>query len=192
MDKKDLPVISFESPAVWESWLGLNHNTSTGIWLKFFKKGSGVRTIVYSEALDVALCFGWIDGQLKTCDEHSYLQKFTPRRPLSLWSKRNIGHVMRLEKDGKMKPPGLKAVEAAKLDGRWERAYDSPGKMSVPDDFVNEIKKDEKAFAFFESLNKVNRYSIAWRLQTAKNQVVREKRMKQIIEMLSGGKKFHD
>jgi uncharacterized protein YdeI (YjbR/CyaY-like superfamily) len=191
-NNKDLPIVSFESSDSWVDWLGKNHNTSIGIWLRFFKKGSGVRTVVYSEALDVALCYGWIDGQLKSCDENSYLQRFTPRRPSSTWSKRNIDHVSRLEKAGKMKPPGLKAAEAAKTDGRWDQAYDSPVNMSVPDDFLDELKKDTKAFAFFGTLNKANTYAIAWRLQTAKTAETREKRMRSIIEMLSNGKKFHD
>jgi uncharacterized protein YdeI (YjbR/CyaY-like superfamily) len=190
-NRKELPVISFESGDSWEEWLGQNHDTSSGIWLRFYKKGSGVRTIVYAEAVDVALCYGWIDGQAKSCDENSYFQRFTPRRPRSIWSKRNIGNVMRLEEAGKMKKAGLKAVEAAKADGRWDQAYDSPVNMSAPDDFVNELKKDPKAFAFFESLNKTNKYAIGWRLQTAKTAGTRERRMKQVLEMLSDGKKFH-
>jgi uncharacterized protein YdeI (YjbR/CyaY-like superfamily) len=191
-NRKELPVISFESGDSWEEWLGQNHDTSSGIWLRFFKKGSGIRTIVYAEAVDVALCYGWIDGQAKSCDENSYFQRFTPRRPRSIWSKRNIGNVMRLEDAGKMKKAGLKAVEAAKADGRWDQAYDSPVNMSAPDDFVNELKKDPKAFAFFESLNKTNKYAIGWRLQTAKKAETREKRMKQIIELLSNEKKIHE
>jgi uncharacterized protein YdeI (YjbR/CyaY-like superfamily) len=191
-NRKELPVISFESGDSWEEWLGQNHDTSSGIWLRFFKKGSGIRTIVYAEAVDVALCYGWIDGQAKSCDENSYFQRFTPRRPRSIWSKRNIGNVMRLEEAGKMKKAGLKAVEAAKADGRWDQAYDSPVNMSAPDDFVNELKKDPKAFAFFESLNKTNKYAIGWRLQTAKKAETREKRMKQIIELLSNEKKIHE
>ena len=127
-NKTESPILSFSSQEEWEHWLELNYTLLSGIWLQFYKKGSGVPTVVYSEALDTALCYGWIDGQLKRCDENSYLQKFTPRRARSTWSKRNIDHVTRLGEEGKMKPPGWKAVEAAKADGRWDSSYDSPGK----------------------------------------------------------------
>ncbi|MFZ4522093.1 MAG: YdeI/OmpD-associated family protein [Bacteroidales bacterium] len=192
VEKKEQPIISFGTPSAWETWLSKNHDSSAGVWLRFFKKGSGIPTVVYAEALDVALCYGWIDGQLQRCDEQSYLRKFTPRRPQSLWSKQNIEHVLRLEKEGKMKPAGIKAFESAKADGRLEKAYDSPGKMSAPDDFLKALKKDAEAFAFFESLNKANKYAIAWRLQTAKNPATREKRMKMLLEMLLNGKKLHE
>jgi uncharacterized protein YdeI (YjbR/CyaY-like superfamily) len=191
-NKKDLQIISFSSSVEWRQWLELNHNISAGIWLKFYKKGSDIISIIYKEALDEALCYGWIDGQLKPNDENSYLQKFTPRRPQSIWSKRNIEHVARLEKEGKMKPSGLLAVEAAKADGRWNRAYDSPGNMSIPEDLLKELKKDKDSLAFFESLNKTNKYAITWRLQTAKKPETREKRMKLILEMLKKKEKFHN
>ncbi len=190
-DKKEQPVISFSSSDEWAAWLEQYHESSGGIWLKFHKKGSGLATVTYNEALDVALCYGWIDGQLKTFDENSYLQKFTPRRPVGTWSKRNIGHVVRLEQEGRMRPPGLKAVEAAKADGRWAAAYDSPGNMSPPGDLLAELNKDSETLAFFESLNKTNKYSIAWRLQTAKTPKLREQRMKSIIAMLERREKFH-
>lgn len=190
-NKTESPILSFSSQEEWEHWLDLNHTLLTGIWLQFYKKGSGIPTVVYSEALDTALCYGWIDGQLKRCDEDSYLQKFTPRRARSTWSKRNIDHVTRLGEEGKMKPPGWKAVEAAKADGRWDSAYDSPGNMIMPDDLLHELSKDKKSHAFFESLNRENKYSIVWRLQTAKNIVTREKRLKVIMEMLAKGEKFH-
>lgn len=148
-------------------------------------------TIVYNEALDVALCYGWIDGQVKRYDENSYIQKFTPRRPKSIWSKRNIDHVARLLEEGRMKPSGIKEAEKAKNDGRWEKAYDSPGNMVVPEDFIQELTKNEKALEFFGSLNRVNKYSIAWRLQTAKNPETRDKRIKEILIMLEKGEKFH-
>ena len=189
---KNLPVVSFEFPGEWESWLENNHSVSKGLWVRFYKKGSGIISITYLEALDEALCYGWIDGQLQKYDNVSYLQKFTPRRPKSLWSKRNQGHVTRLESEGKIKPAGRKEVDTAKVDGRWERAYDSPSKMSIPDDFISELSKDKKALIFFETLNRVNKYSIAYRLQTSKNQEIREKRMKEIVEMMAKGKKFHE
>jgi uncharacterized protein YdeI (YjbR/CyaY-like superfamily) len=190
-EKPDLRILSFASQLEFESWLEQNHTETNGIWLRFYKKNSGIETINYDEALDVALCYGWIDGQVKKYDEHSYLQKFTPRRANSMWSKRNKEHVARLEKEGKMKPSGIKEVEKAKTDGRWEKAYDSPGSMVVPDDFILELVKNKKALEFFESLNKTNKYTIGWRLQTAKNEATREKRLKEILMMMENEKKFH-
>ncbi len=190
-NKPEMPVLPFNSQAEWREWLGKNHSVSNGIWLQFYKKGSGTPTVVYSEALDEALCYGWIDGQLKAGDENYYLQRFTPRRARSTWSKRNIGHVARLEKEGKMKPSGMKAVQSAKLDGRWENAYDSQSDMTVPDYLLDELKNDPTSLAFFESLNKVNTYAIVWRLQSAKNPETRAKRMKVILEMLANGVKIH-
>jgi uncharacterized protein YdeI (YjbR/CyaY-like superfamily) len=191
-EKNDLQITSFNSSEELESWLGQNFNISKGIWLRFYKKGSGIGSITYPEAVDAALCYGWIDGQLKTYDENSYIQKFTPRRQQSIWSKRNIEHVARLEKEGKMRPSGLKEAETAKADGRWGRAYDPPSTMTIPEDFFNELSKNKKATAFFETLNKANKYAIMWRLQTAKKVETREKRMKAIFNMLEKGEKFHD
>jgi uncharacterized protein YdeI (YjbR/CyaY-like superfamily) len=190
-EKKDFPVLFFDSQEEWRTWLEQNHNDARGVWLRFYKKGSGITSLNYTGALDEALCYGWIDGQSKTFDEKSYLQKFTPRRAKSIWSKRNIEHIGRLIKEGKMKPSGLKEAESAKADGRWDRAYDSPGNLSMPEDFLLKLSKDKKALAFFESLNKANTYAITWRLQTAKKPETRERRMKLILEMLSRGEKFH-
>jgi uncharacterized protein YdeI (YjbR/CyaY-like superfamily) len=188
---KEQPEIAFSSSAAWRTWLEMNHALSDGIWLKFYKKGSGTPSVVYSEALDQALCYGWIDGQLKAGDEYYYLQRFTPRRPRSTWSKRNISHVERLEKEGLMKPSGLKAVEDAKRDGRWENAYDSQSDMTVPGYFLAELRNDPKSLEFFESLDKINTYAIVWRLQSAKNPETRAKRMKVILEMLAKREKIH-
>jgi len=190
-EKTDFPILFFESQEEWRTWLEQNHNVAKGVWLRFYKKGTGIVSLTYPGALDEALCYGWIDGQSKTSDEKSYLQKFTPRRTKSIWSKRNIEHIARLIKEGKMKPSGLKEAEAAKADGRWERAYDSPGNLSIPEDFLVELSKDKNALAFFESLNKANTYAITWRLQTAEKPETREKRMKIILGMLSRGEKFH-
>jgi len=191
MPKDNLPIIAFESQFRWEEWLAENHAQPTGIWLRIFKKSSGVVSLTYAEALAEALCYGWIDGQANKYDERSWLQKFTPRRKKSIWSKVNTLHVERLNKAGKMKPAGLKEIEAAKRDGRWQQAYDSPKNMTVPEDFLKELEKDSKAKTFFETLNKTNLYSIAFRLQTAKKPETREKRMKAILEMLARGEKFH-
>ena len=138
----------------------------------------------------MALCFGWIDAQKQAFDKEAWLQKFCPRTAISSWSKVNIGHVERLINDAKMRPAGLKAIEKAKADGRWERAYDSPSKMTIPDDFLKELSKNKKAEAFFKTLNKTNLFHVGFRLQTAKKQETREKRMKQIIEKLALGEKF--
>lgn len=190
-DKTDLQILSFKTYLLFEKWLAKNHKTSPGIWLRFFKKDSGEKTITYDEALDVALCYGWIDGQVKPFDDKSWIRKFTRRGPKSLWSERNTRHIERLTASGKMKPPGEAEVEKAKKDGRWLNAYDSPGKMTIPEDFLKELARNKKAREFFESLNKANKYAIAWRLQTAKKPETREKRKKAILEMLAKGQKFH-
>jgi uncharacterized protein YdeI (YjbR/CyaY-like superfamily) len=189
--KNEYPVLSFDNSAAFRKWLEKNHAEAPGIWLRIYKKKSGVDSINYDLALDEALCYGWIDGQVKTYDEQSYIQKFTHRRARSMWSKRNIEHVARLEKDGKMKPSGIKEVETAKADGRWYVSYDSPANMTVPEDFLKELSKDKKSAEFFKSLSKANQYAINWRLQTAKKPETREKRMKLILEMLAKGQKFH-
>jgi uncharacterized protein YdeI (YjbR/CyaY-like superfamily) len=190
-DKSNLPILSFTSPAEWNAWLDKNHARSNGVWLRIFKKDSGHKTVYYAEALDEALCHGWIDGQKKSFNAASWLQKFTPRRPKSIWSKINTGHVARLHKLKKMKAAGLAAVAAAKSDGRWAAAYDSPGKVVIPTDFLNQLGENKKAKAFFATLNKTNLYSIAWRLQTARKPETRKRRMKTIVAMLAKGEKFH-
>ena len=185
------PVLSFASRRDWERWLAKNHEISNGIWLRFFRKESGTATVIYADALEVALCHGWIDGQFKKFDETSWLQRFTPRRPRSIWSKRNTEKAEALIRAGKMKPAGLRQVDLAKQDGRWHEAYDSPSKMQVPDDFLEKLSGSKKALEFYQSLNKSNTYAIAWRLQTAKKPETREKRMNTILEMLGRGEKFH-
>jgi uncharacterized protein YdeI (YjbR/CyaY-like superfamily) len=191
MLKSELPVISFKSQKAWATWLAKNHSKSNGVWIHCYKKNSGIRSITRIEALDEALCYGWIDGQAKGVDEKSWLQKFTPRRSKSIWSKINIENIQRLTDAGKMKPSGLKEVELAKQDGRWEKAYDSPSSSQVPEDFLKKLSANKKAKEFFETLNRSNVYAITWRLQTAKKEETREKRMNLILEMLAAGKKFH-
>jgi uncharacterized protein YdeI (YjbR/CyaY-like superfamily) len=187
----ELAVMSCKSWREFRSWLSKNHDRSDGVWLRVYKKDSGVATVTYAEALDQALCFGWIDGQKKPLDDRSWLQKFTPRRPKSGWSKRNTQHAERLIESGEMAPGGLKEVHSAKADGRWKSAYDSFANAAVPEDFLNELGKNKTAKAFFETLNKTNLYSIAYRLQTAKKPETRERRTRTIIEMLARGEKFH-
>jgi uncharacterized protein YdeI (YjbR/CyaY-like superfamily) len=187
----DTQMVSFRTAADWEEWLQANHSTRRELWLRIFKKSSGKETVTYAEALDVALCYGWIDGLKKSYDAESWIQRFCPRRPKSLWSKLNTQHVARLRKAGRMKPPGLAAVEAAKQDGRWKAAYDSPGKAVIPEDFLKRLTQNRKAEAFYRTLSRGRLYSIAWRLQTATKPETRERRMKAILEMLASGKAFH-
>ena len=186
-----LPIEAFETPKSFEQWLKKNHLSAAGLWLKFYKKQSGLPTVTYEEAVEIALCYGWIDGLANGYDENSYLQRFTPRRPKSIWSKLNVERVEKLIESGRMKPAGLKQIEAAKTDGRWQAAYDSPANTELPKDFLALLSKKPKAKKFFDTLNKTNRFAINWRLQTAKKPETREKRMKAIIEMLVAGKKFH-
>jgi uncharacterized protein YdeI (YjbR/CyaY-like superfamily) len=190
-EKIEFDVIAFASAKEWERWLAKNHAKTDGVWIQFSKKGSNVRSVSYDEALIAALCYGWIDGQIKGQDQRSYIHKFTPRRAKSIWSRRNCELVERLIAEEKMKPAGLNAIKAAKADGRWERAYDSPGKMTLPDDFVKAVSKNKKAATFLAALSRANLYAIAWRLQTAKKPETRTKRMKAIVEMLTKGQKFH-
>jgi uncharacterized protein YdeI (YjbR/CyaY-like superfamily) len=191
LPKKELKVLAFKTPVAFEKWLAKNHAKADGIWLRIFKKDSMVQSIVHAEALDACLCYGWIDGQAKKFDDDSYLQKFTPRRPKSLWSKKNIGNVKRLTSLGKMMPAGIREVEKAKEDGRWSQAYDAQRDMVIPEDFLKELSKNKKAKAFFDTLNRTNLFSITWRLQTARKPETRSRRMKVILEMLTRGEKFH-
>jgi len=186
----NIPIIAFKTAEIFETWLKEHHENGIGFWLKIFKKDAGMETITYAEALDVALCYGWIDGQKQKFDEHAWLQKFTPRKEKSIWSKINIGHVERLINEGRMKPAGLKAIEIAKANGNWAKAYDPQSQMTIPEDFMKELSKNKKAEAFFTTLNKTNLFSIGFRLQTAKKQETREKRMKEIIEKLAKGEKL--
>lgn len=184
-------VLAFKNNAAWIAWLAKNHDRYEGIWLKFFKKGSGVATVTYGEALKGALCYGWIDGQAKSIDEKSYVQKFTPRRPRSMWSKRNREYVTELIQAGLMQESGFKEIEAAKKDGRWDMAYDKQSTMTMPEDFIKALAKNPKAEAFFQTLNKANVYAIAWRLQTAKKSETRQKRFDALLAMLARGEKLH-
>jgi uncharacterized protein YdeI (YjbR/CyaY-like superfamily) len=187
----EMQVVSFSSSREWRKWIAANHAKSDGVWLRFFKKGSHEDTVTYSEALEEALCYGWIDGQVNKYDASSYIQKFTPRRPRSIWSKRNTEKTERLIREGRMKKMGMRQVELAKADGRWQQAYDSSKDMKIPEDFLRQLSRNKKAKTFFAGLNKANLYAIAWRLQTAKKPATREKRLKEILAMMGEGKKFH-
>ena len=189
--KPEFPILPFTSQSKWADWLAKQHDKSAGVWLKLAKKDSGISSVTITEALDIALCYGWIDGQRLSFDEKYYLQKYTPRRPKSIWSKINVEKVERLIASGQMKPAGLKAIEAAKADGRWAQAYDGQKNMSVPEDFQTVLDKNKKAKAFFATLNGVNRYAILFRIHTAKKAETRTKRIKQFIEMLEKNEKIY-
>ncbi len=186
-------VLDVRSASEWEQWLEHNHESvPEGVWLRLFRKGMSDATLAYSDAVDVALCFGWIDGQSKKHDDVSRVQRFTPRRARSAWSKINTERAERLMQAGQMRPAGRREVDAAKADGRWTQAYDPPSKASVPQDFLRELRKNKKAAAFFATLNKRNTYSVAYRLQTAKTPETRARRMQAMIEMFERGEKFSD
>ena len=186
-----MEMFHFKSPAEFRQWLAENHARADGIWLRLFKRTSGEPSITHAEALDQALCFGWIDGQLKPLDERSWLRKFTPRRPQSGWSKLNTRHIERLTAAGAMTPAGLIAVAAAKADGRWAAAYDSPRDAVPPADLLKALARDKQAAAFFATLNRANVYAIVYRLQTDKKPEPRQRRLAAILKMLSQGKAFH-
>ena len=190
-DKKLYPELLFKTQSEFFDWMEKNHDKEDGIWTIFYKKGSGKTSINYDLALEVALCYGWIDGVSNRIDEEKYKQKFTPRRSKSIWSKINRDNIARLIKEGKMKPAGIAEVERAKADGRWDAAYDSPTDMKAPEDFLKELAKDKKAEEFYKTLNKTNLFAIHFRLQTAKKPETRANRMKIILEMLHKGEKFH-
>jgi uncharacterized protein YdeI (YjbR/CyaY-like superfamily) len=184
-------ILCFRSSSEFRKWLAANHRQSDGIWLRIFKKDSGASSVTYAEALDEALCFGWIDGQKQRHDELSWRQRFTPRRSKSGWSKINTQHAERLIAAGRMKAAGRVQMDAAKEDGRWTAAYDSPSNATFPEDFLKALRKNEKAQAFFASLNKANRYAIAYRLQTAKKPETKQRRMEMILAMLGRREAFH-
>jgi uncharacterized protein YdeI (YjbR/CyaY-like superfamily) len=187
----DLPILLFAAAADLETWLEQNHNGSPGLWLKIAKKGSGVESVEYAEALELALCFGWIDSQKRGFDERHFLQRFTPRRPRGKWSLINREKAEALIASGAMRPSGLAEVEAAKADGRWEAAYAGQRTAEVPEDLQRELDRNEAAREFFATLDSANRYAILYRLQEAKKPETRERRLRKFIAMLERGEKIH-
>ncbi|HEX2181278.1 MAG TPA: YdeI/OmpD-associated family protein [Rubrobacteraceae bacterium] len=187
----DLPVIPFASRDAWAAWLDEQHATSDGLWLKIAKKGSGIETVTYAEAVEAALCYGWIDGQVRKFDEDYYLQRFTPRRARSKWSKINRQKATELIERGEMKPAGLREVERARADGRWDAAYDAPSTAQVPDDLLRELEKNDPAREFFETLDGRNRYAILYQIGDAKRPETRARRIEKFVAMLSEGKKIY-
>jgi uncharacterized protein YdeI (YjbR/CyaY-like superfamily) len=191
-DLDTLPVLPFADETAWEAWLAEHHaEHPDGIWIRVAKKGAGIPTVTYGEALDVALCFGWIDGQSKGIDETWYRQRWLPRRRRSVWSKRNRAKAEALIAAGRMRPPGLAEVERAKADGRWEAAYDSPANATVPGDLRAALDARPAAAEAFAGLDGQNRYAILHRLQLAKRETTRAKRIEQFVDMLERGERLH-
>jgi uncharacterized protein YdeI (YjbR/CyaY-like superfamily) len=191
MKQTELPVLPFASKKKWSAWLAKQHEKSSGVWLQLAKKDSGIRSVTYDEAVEVALCYGWIDGQKKGYDDKYWRQKFTPRGPKSIWSRINTEKAERLIASGEMQPAGLKAIEAARSDGRWQAAYASQKNISIPDDLQAALDKNGKAKAFFSTLKSAERYSILFRIQTAKRPETRARRIQQFIDMLERNEKSH-
>jgi uncharacterized protein YdeI (YjbR/CyaY-like superfamily) len=186
-----LPILEFATQQDWEAWLAEHYTDPTGIWLKIAKKATGVLSISYSEALEGALCYGWIDGQKAAFDERYWLQKFTPRRAKSIWSQINCDKATSLIEAGKIQPAGLHQVELAKADGRWEAAYVGQSKATVPDDLQKALDKNPQAHDFFLTLNSVNRYAILFRIQTARKAETRATRIQKFVDMLAKGEKLY-
>ena len=191
MTTKDLPIVPFASRDAWEAWLEEHHAASDGLWLKFAKKGSGIETVSYAEALEAALCYGWIDGQKASFDQDYWLQRFTPRKPRSKWSKVNRQKATELIEAGRMKPAGLREVERAKADGRWEAAYDAQSTATVPADLSRALEKNDRAREFFAKLDSRNRYAILYQIQDAKRRETRARRIEKYVAMLSEQKKLY-
>jgi uncharacterized protein YdeI (YjbR/CyaY-like superfamily) len=187
----ELPIVCFASTSDWESWLESHFADHFGIWLKIAKKGTGIPSISYAEALEGALCYGWIDGQKAPFDEHYWLQKFTPRGRRSLWSKTNREKALALLAEKRMHPEGIRQMELAQADGRWDAAYAAQSKMEVPEDFQTELDRHPRAREFFQTLNSANRYAVLFRIHTAKRPATRSARMQKLIDMLENGEKIH-
>lgn len=187
----ELPIRSYKTPAELERWLSSNHASSRGIWLRLMKKASGAASVTYQEALSVALAWGWIDGQLKPFDERSWLRRFSPRGPRSIWSKINRDKAQALIASKQMHPPGLEQVERAKREGRWKAAYESQSTAKVPPDLAAAFEKSPRAAAFFQTLEARNRYAVLFRVQAPKKPETRERKIRELIAMLERGEKIH-
>jgi len=187
----DLPVLLFPKQKDWSAWLAKNHSKSPGIWMRIAKKGAAMKSASYAEALEEALCYGWIDGQKRAFDKDTWLQRFTPRTKRSMWSKINCDKVPALVQSARMKAPGLAEIERAKADGRWKRAYDSHRTARVPRDLQAALNRNPRAKVFFATVSKGNRYAVLWRVQTAKKAETRARRIEQYVEMLGKHQKFH-
>src|SRR3954453_17818073 len=189
--KSDTAATLFKSAKAFDAWLKKHHATSDGLWLKIAKKGAGEPSVTYPEAVEIALCWGWIDGQKKGLDDQHFLQRFTPRRARSMWSKINVDKVAALIEAGRMQAPGHAQIEAAKADGRWAQASDGARTPPVPEDLLAALKAEPRAKAFFATINAANRYAVLWRIQTAVKSETRAKRIAQLVEMLARGEVIH-
>ena len=187
----DLAPTLFKSAKAFEAWLKKHHATSDGLWLQIAKKGADQPSVTYPEAVEIALCWGWIDGQKKALDDQHFLQRFTPRRARSIWSKINVAKVAVLVEAGRMQAAGQAQVDAAKADGRWDKAYDGARAATVPDDLRLALHANPAAQAFFATVNATNRYAVLWRVQTAVKPETRARRIAQLVEMLARGETFH-
>jgi uncharacterized protein YdeI (YjbR/CyaY-like superfamily) len=186
-----LPHLKFAAQTAWRDWLDQHHATSQGVWLQFAKQASGIASVSHAEALETALCYGWIDGQTKRLDENYWLQKFIPRRPNSIWSRINRQKALDLIERGLMQPPGRAAIERARANGRWEAAYEAQSQAVIPPDLQAALDDSPKAAAFFTTLSSQNRYAILFRLQTAKKPATRASRLARFVAMLEGGETLH-
>lgn len=186
----ELPTVLYETPEDWAAWIE-QHTDASGVWMRLAKKGSGIKSIDYQQALDVALCYGWIDGHKKSYDETSWIQKFSPRRPKSMWSKINREKAQALIESGRMQPSGLRAIEAAQKDGRWDAAYDSQSNATVPEDFQAALDANAAAKSSFDTLNRVNRYAMLFRIHQAKRPETRAKRIQEFVAMLERNEKIY-
>ena len=185
------PIHDFESQREWEKWLDKNHGTSSGIWLRIARTASGIESVTYAEAVESALCYGWIDGHKRPHSDTAWLQRFTPRRPRSMWSQINREKALALIEAGRMKAPGLEEVERAKADGRWDAAYGSPSALTTDPDFQKALNKSPRAKKFFKTISAANRYAILWRIQTAKKPETRERRIREYVAKLEKGETLH-
>jgi uncharacterized protein YdeI (YjbR/CyaY-like superfamily) len=190
-ESADLPVVTFETAEEFESWLEREHGAARGVWLRFAKKGSQTRSVTYQQAVLVALCFGWIDGQARSEGEASWLQRFTPRTRTSVWSQINRRRAEELIAEGRMRPAGLAEIEKAKADGRWDAAYEPQSRATVPDDLQQALDANPKARELFHTLNSQNRYAILYRVRDAKKPETRARRIARFVEMLARGEKLY-
>ena len=186
-----LPVIPFASSGDFERWLGENHESSDGLWLKTAKKGRGIDTVTHAEALEIAICHGWIDGQRRALDDDWFLQRFTPRKPRSRWSRINRDKALALIESGRMQPAGLREVERAQADGRWDAAYEGQRAATIPEDLQAALDAQPKAREFFETLDSQNRYAVLYRVGDAKRPETRARRIEKFVAMLARGEKLH-
>ena len=187
----DDPIELFESQESWRAWLDKHHADASGVWVQIAKKGSGYSTVSHPDALDLAICYGWIDGLRRPLGDKFFLQRFTPRRAKSKWSQVNVTKATRLIESGQMRPAGLREIELAKADGRWEAAYPSYSTASVPDDLAVALDAEPKAREFFDSLNSVNQYAILYRLHDAKRPETRSARLAKFVAMCAAGERLY-